>query len=200
MIPARPVIRVATWNIRAAIGPGEPFPPGWWRHVDRSRLARIGAHLATLDADVVALQEVAVMTVDGDLLAQPAVLAEATGLVAHYGAVHHTSFAEPADGRVVGAGLWGNALLTRHEPDDRVALGLPIGADREAVDPPGSGHPWSGRTFAECEPGVREARCVVAGTIHYAGGPLRVLSTHLAYAGAEQRRAQAAAVVELAVA
>jgi hypothetical protein len=32
-------IRVVTWNIRAAIGPGEPFPPAWWRHVRQDRLA-----------------------------------------------------------------------------------------------------------------------------------------------------------------
>jgi hypothetical protein len=55
MTGASPGIRVASWNIRAAIGPGEPFPPAWWRHVDRARLARISAVIGAIDADVVAL-------------------------------------------------------------------------------------------------------------------------------------------------
>ena len=62
-----PTIRVATWNIRAAIGPGDPFPPAWWRHVDNDRMARIGGIIADLDADLVGLQEVAVLTPNGDL-------------------------------------------------------------------------------------------------------------------------------------
>src|SRR6476659_95811 len=54
VLPAR--LRVVTWNIRAAIGPGEPFPPAWWRHVRRDRLERIAGILADLEPDVVTLQ------------------------------------------------------------------------------------------------------------------------------------------------
>ena len=71
-------MRVATWNIRAAIGPGEPFPAGWWRHVTDERFERICALIRELDADVVALQEVAFYDVDGEVRDQPLALARRT--------------------------------------------------------------------------------------------------------------------------
>jgi endonuclease/exonuclease/phosphatase family metal-dependent hydrolase len=51
-------MRVVTWNIRAGIGPGEPFPPAWWRHVRDDRLERIASTLLEIDPDVAGLQEV----------------------------------------------------------------------------------------------------------------------------------------------
>ena len=47
-------LRVVTWNIRSAIGPG-PFPDRWWSRIDADRLRAIGAFVSTLDADLVAL-------------------------------------------------------------------------------------------------------------------------------------------------
>jgi hypothetical protein len=35
-------LRVVSWNIRSAIGPG-PFPDRWWRRIDADRLRAIGA-------------------------------------------------------------------------------------------------------------------------------------------------------------
>jgi len=35
-------LRVVSWNIRAAIGPG-PFPDRWWSRIDADRLRAIGA-------------------------------------------------------------------------------------------------------------------------------------------------------------
>lgn len=193
-------LRLATWNIRAAIGPGEPFPPAFWRHVDRRRLERIAGIIAGLDADVVALQEVGVMTVDGELLDQPAELARLTGREVRYAATHSTPFVEPADGRVVGATLWGNALLSRLPFADVVGIGLPGGADDELVEPAGSGSPLAGVAFAAAPTGTREPRCVVGARFATAAGEVDVLATHLSYAGAGQRRAQAEALVRMATA
>ena len=106
-------LTVATYNIRAAIGPGEPFPSSWWRHVRPERLERIAAVIGALDADVVTLQEVAVVNVDGVLMDQPAQLARLTGSEVRYAAAGHFAIVDPESGRVVGTSLWGNAVLAR---------------------------------------------------------------------------------------
>ncbi len=192
-------MRIATWNIRAAIGPGEPFPPAWWRHVQRERLQRIGEIIGRLDADVVALQEVTVMTVDGDLLDQPLELARATGMVVRYGAVHTFALVEPDTGRSIGAATWGNALLTRDEVMDGFAIGLPGGADDDLVEPAESDLPLSGVTFLDAPYGTREPRCAVGGSVSFpSGAPVTIANTHLTYAGTAQRLAQAGALAGLA--
>lgn len=191
MVSAAPTLRVATWNIRAAIGPGEPFPPAWWRHVGRDRFERIAQQIVELDADVVALQEVALLTPNGELFDQPLELARLTGTHVRYAAVHAFALIEPEDGRAIGAATWGNALLTRVPLDDGFAIGLPLGGDDDPVEPPGSEHPLGGVPFAEAPYGTREPRCAVAGRVAGPWGDLAVVTAHLAYAGAEQRRAQA---------
>jgi len=103
---------VATWNIRAAIGPG-PFPSFWWRHIDRARLERIARFIAGLDADVVALQEVGLMTVDGELVEMPGDLGRLTGMAARYAALRTFPIVDPESGATTGTGLWGNAILSR---------------------------------------------------------------------------------------
>lgn len=190
MVPAPPTVTVATWNIRAAIGPGEPFPPAWWRHVERDRLERIARQIVDLDADVVALQEVALLTPHGDIIDQPHELARLTGRHVRYAAVHAFTLIEPEDGRTIGAATWGNALLTRVPIDDGFAIGLPLGTDNEPVEPPGSGHPLAGVRFADAPYGTREARCAVGGRVTGPWGDVAVVSAHLTYAGAEQRRTQ----------
>ena len=117
-------MRVATWNIRAAIGPGEPFPPAWWRHVRRERLERIARVIVDLDADVVALQEVALLTPNGEVLDQPLELAQLAGRHVRYAAVHAFALIEPENGRAIGAATWGNALLTREPLEDGFARGI----------------------------------------------------------------------------
>ena len=191
MAPALPTVRVATWNIRAAIGPAEPFPPAWWRHVRRDRFERIAQHIVDLDADVVALQEVALLTPHGELFDQPLELARLTGRHVRYAAVHAFALIEPEDGRAIGAATWGNALLTRVPLDRGFANGLPSGADDDPVEPSGSGHPLAGVPFAEAPYGTREPRCAVGGRVRGPWGSLTVVTAHLAYAGAEQRRTQA---------
>jgi endonuclease/exonuclease/phosphatase family metal-dependent hydrolase len=196
-VPA--TIRVATWNIRAAIGPGEPFPPAWWRHVRRDRFERIAQVIVDLDAEVVALQEVAVLTPDGEVFDQPLELARLTGRQVRYAAVHAFALVEPEGGRGIGAATWGNALLTRVPVRDGFAVGLPMGADDALVEPRGSGLPLAGVTFFDAPYGTREARCAVGGRVAVAGGKLAVVNAHLTYAGTQQRHAQADELARIAV-
>jgi endonuclease/exonuclease/phosphatase family metal-dependent hydrolase len=191
-------VRVATWNIRAAIGPGEPFPPAWWRHVRRERFERIAEQIVALDADVVALQEVALLTPNGDLFDQPLELARLTGRHVRYSAVHTFPLIEPEDGRAIGAATWGNALLTHAPLDDGFAIGLPLGGDDDPVEPPDSGLGLAGVRFADAPYGTREPRCAVGGRLARPWGDLAVATAHFAYAGAEQRRAQADELARIA--
>lgn len=198
MAPSPARLRVATWNIRAAIGPGEPFPPSWWLHVDVGRLARIGRQIDTLDAEVVALQEVTIMTVDGALLDQPSELARLTGRHVRYSAAHAFPLIRPEDGVTIGVATWGNALLTRAPVSDGFGRGLPIGLDDEPVEPVDSGLPLAGVTYAQAPYGTREPRSVVGGRLPRAHGAVAVLGTHLTYAGVSQRSAQARALARMA--
>ncbi len=183
-------LRVVTWNIRAAIGPGEPFPPAWWRHVRRDRLARIGGILAGLAPHIVTLQEVTLMTPDGEIHDQPADLARDLGLSARYAAVHAFPLVEPETGIAIGTASWGNAVLTRVPLADGVARGLPRAADDDLVEDPGAHHPLAGIRYADTDPGHREPRCVVGGTVAGVG----VATAHLTYIGRDQRRRQADAL------
>ncbi len=182
--PAR--LRVVTWNIRAAIGPGEPFPPAWWRHVRRDRLARIAAFVVGVDADVVTLQEVTIMTPDGEIHDQPAELARLTGRSVRYAATHAFPLIEPESGRAIGAAMWGNAVLTRRPLDDGFGLGLPQPADDDMIEPPAA--------YGDTEPGHREPRCAVGGTVD----GIAVATAHLTYIGRDQRRRQAEALLAVA--
>jgi len=196
---SRARLRVATWNIRAAIGPGEPFPPAWWRHVRRDRLERIGAMLAAFDADVVTLQEVTIMNVDGEIHDQPAELARLTGRIARYGAVHAFPLVEPETGRAIGSASWGNTVLTRTPLRDGFTTGLPRAADDDLVEPPGADHPLAGVRYADTEPGHREARCAVGGRLPLAdGSDVGIATAHLTYIGRRQREAQATTLARLA--
>ena len=193
-----PTIRVATWNIRAAIGPGEPFPPAWWRHVRRDRLERIAAIITDLDADMVALQEVALLTPNGDLLDQPAELARLTGMEVRYGAVHAFALIEPENGRAIGAATWGNAILSRRPLEDGFAVGLPVGADDAHVEPVDSPSELAGVSFADAPYGTREPRTAVGGRLAGPGPRVAIVDAHLTYAGTDQRRGQVEALAAIA--
>ncbi len=187
-------LRVVTWNIRAAIGPGEPFPPAWWRHVRQDRLEAIAAFIRALDADVVTLQEVTILTADGVVHDQPAELARLTGLSVGYGAVHSFPLVEPERGRAIGSAMWGNAILTREPIVDGFTEGLPRAADDDLVEPVGTDHPLAGARYGDVEPGHREARCAVGGVVAGTG----IVTTHLTYIGREQRTHQVEALAAIA--
>ena len=186
-------LRVVTWNIRAAIGPGEPFPPAWWRHVRRDRLERIAAILRDLDPDVATLQEVSILTPDGDVLDEPAELARMMGRNVRYAAVHAFPLVEPETGRAIGMASWGNAILGRTPMSDGFARGLPRAADDDLIEPRGADHPAAGIRYGDAEPGHREPRCVVGAVV----GGATVATAHLTYLGREQRRRQAAALKDV---
>jgi endonuclease/exonuclease/phosphatase family metal-dependent hydrolase len=185
---------VVSWNIRAGIGPGEPFPPAWWRHVRLDRLEAIAGFIAALRADAVTLQEVSILNVDGAVVDEPALLAAWTGLPVRYGAAHAFPLVDPGTGATVGSAMWGNALLTRHPVADGFVRGLPRAADDDHVEPAGVDHPLAGVRYADVEPGHREARCAVGGRT----GPVRVVTAHLTYIGRDQRRRQVEALADLA--
>ncbi len=201
--PAR--LRVVTWNIRAAIGPGEPFPPAWWRHVSLARLERIAAILRDLDPDIATLQEVSILTPDGWLLDLPAELGRLTGRHVRYAAVHSFPLVEPETGRAIGMASWGNAILSREPLANGFAVGLPRAADADIVEVVGARHhasdephPLIDVRYGDTEPGHREPRCVVGGTVGSPDlGAVTMATTHLTYIGRAQRRAQAEALAAI---
>lgn len=185
-------LRVATFNVRAAIGPG-PFPKRWWRRCDVGRLERIAAVIDDLRADdVVALQEVALLALDGDIVDQAAVLARMSGMAHRYGAVR-TWVAEEG-GRVTGAGLFGNALLARGPLADPALLALPRAPDDALVEPAGSRREGSGLTYRDVRATIRESRCAILATVATDVGPLRVASAHFSHVGSGERGLQARAL------
>lgn len=180
-------LRVATFNVRAAIGPG-PFPDRWWRRCEPRRLERIATVITELHADVVALQEVALLALDGAVVDQAAELGRLTGMAHRYGAVR-TWEAQEEDG-THGAGLFGNALLARGEVRDARTLALPA-ADVDAfIEPAGSDRPGAGIRYRDAPLTIREPRCAVLATID----GLRVASAHLSHVGSGERALQAAAL------
>lgn len=183
-------LRVATWNIRAAIGPEKPFPDRWWRLVDADRLRAIGEFLAALDADVIALQEVALASRNGDLLDNAGDLARQLGMDVRYGATR--TFAIEEAGRTTGGGCFGNALLSRLPIEGSRAVMLPMAADDAYVEPPGADHPVAGIRYADAPEGTHEPRtlllCEVAG--------IAIASAHLSHIGSGERALQVAATID----
>jgi len=189
-----PVVVVATYNIRAAIGPGDPFPAAWWRHVERSRLERIGVIIGELGADVVSLQEVALLTADGEHLDMAAELGRMTGYATRYAAVAGFPIVDPDHGRTIGACLWGNAILSRLPIRTAETIGLPVALDGDLIEPAESDHHLAGVPYTAAPNGAREGRCLLRVDVDGPRGPLSIVSTHLTHVGSGQRRTQAEAV------
>jgi endonuclease/exonuclease/phosphatase family metal-dependent hydrolase len=152
--------------------------------------------VAGFEPDVVALQEVPLMTVDGVTTDMAGELGRALGLESRYAAVHHLPVIEPETGAVVGAYMWGNAILSRYRILSSRTIGLPVPADDDLVEPDGSGRELAGVRYRDVEPGMREGRCALVCTIDDGSGPVTVLSTHLSYIGSTQRRRQAEEIAE----
>lgn len=183
-------LRVATWNVRAAIGPG-PFPERWWRRIDGERLRAIGEVITALDADVVALQEVAVLTFDGELVDNAADLARHARLEVRFAATRHFAILE-ADGRQSGAGLFGNALLSRVRFGATRTVALPMAPDTAYVEPPGADHPAAGTRYIDAPATIREPRCALIAEI----GGWTIGSAHFSHIGSRERALQAAKTVD----
>lgn len=172
-------LRVVTWNIRAAIGTG-PFPDRWWTRIDADRLRAIGSFIASLEADVVALQEVALVSRDGAIVDNAGEVGRQLGMDVRFGAVRTFAF----DG---GAGVFGNALLARHPMTDVATVTLPQAPMDAFVEPPGADHPAAGVTYANAPATVREPRCLLLASV--AG--LRIGTAHLSHVGSGERLLQA---------
>lgn len=179
-------LRVVSWNIRSAIGPG-PFPDRWWSRIDHDRLRNIGSFIAELDADLVALQEVALVSRDGDLVDNAGDLGRQLGMEVRYGAVR--SFEVIERGVPAGVGCFGNALLSRVPIGESHAVALPMAPTDAFIEPPGTDHPAAGIRYADAPDHVREPRCLLLADV--AG--LMVGCTHLSHIGSAERALQATA-------
>ncbi|HYI66781.1 MAG TPA: endonuclease/exonuclease/phosphatase family protein [Candidatus Limnocylindrales bacterium] len=188
-MPVAGQILVMTWNIRAAIGPG-PFPDRWWSRIDPDRLAAIGSFIAGVDADLIALQEVALLSRDGDLVDNAGDLARQLGMQVRFGAVR--TFEVVEDGATVGVGCFGNALLSRTGFRSSRTVALPAAPEDALVEPAGSGHRLAGVRFADAPPTVHEPRCLLLAEV--AG--LLVGSTHFSHIGSGERLLQARATAD----
>ena len=169
-------LRVVSWHIPAAIGTG-PFPHRWWSRIDAGRLRAIGSFLSSLDADVVALQEVALVSRNGDLVDNAGDLARQLGMEVRYGAVR--TFAVTDADEIVGVGCLGNALLSRRPIARSHTVALP-GAPLEAfIEPPGADHPAAGMTYLDGPDIIREPRCLLMAEID----GLRIGTAHFSHVG-----------------
>lgn len=182
-------LRVVSWNIRAAIGPG-PFPDRWWQRIDADRLRAIGAFLSTLEADVIALQEVALLSRDGELIDNAGDLGRQLGMEARYGAVR--TFGVTDDGTVTGAGCFGNAILSRPPIASAQTVALPAAPLDAYVEPPGANHAAAGLRYADAPADIREPRCLLLVEVH----GWTVGSTHFSHVGSGERLLQATATVD----
>ena len=181
--------RVVTWNIRAAIGPG-PFPDRWWSRIDADRLRAIGLFLSTLEPDLIALQEVALLSRDGELIDNAGDLGRQLGMHVRYGAVRAFS---ATDGQAVsGVGCFGNALLSREPPHASRTLALPAAPIDALVEPAGADHPAAGISYADAPASIREPRCLLSGELD----GVAVGTAHFSHVGSGERLLQAQATVQ----
>ena len=179
-------MKVATWNIRSAIGPG-PFPDRWWSRIDADRLRAIGSFIGGMDVDLIALQEVALLSRDGDLVDNAGDLARQLGMQVRFGAVR--TFEVVEDGELRGVGCFGNALLSRMPFRTSRALGLPMAGIEALVEPAGARLPEAGLRYADAPSSIREPRCLLLGEVD----GLTIGSAHFSHVGSGERLLQAEA-------
>ncbi|MGZ8481776.1 MAG: endonuclease/exonuclease/phosphatase family protein [Candidatus Limnocylindria bacterium] len=191
MTDAPAALRVATWNIRAAIGTEKPFPDRWWRLIDAARLRAIGEFLAGIDADIVALQEVALASRDGALLDNAGDLARQLGMDVRYGATR-TFAATAPDGTVIGAGCFGNAILSRVPISSWRAAMQPAAPADALIEPAGSSAEGAGVRYRDAPDWIREPRTLLVAHV----ARIAFVSTHLSHRGSGERGLQAAATVD----
>ena len=160
-------MRVATFNVLSGRTPGED-------HVDAGRFA---AAVASLDADVLALQEVDRGQPRSGYVDLAGVAAEAGGAIEHRFAAAMTglpdgSWTPTIDSDPADAPAYGIALLSRHPVTDWQVVRLPPLPVRVPYRWPGARRlSW-----------VRdEQRVAVLATVASPLGPLRVAATHVSF-------------------
>jgi endonuclease/exonuclease/phosphatase family metal-dependent hydrolase len=129
------------------------------------------------------------VTVDGARHDTAGELAALLRLPHRYGATRHFAIAE-ADGRISGAGLFGNALLSRLPIGPSRTVAMPMAPTTAFVEPPGSNQAHAGVRYADADDGVREPRCLLLADID----GLAIGVTHLSHIGSSERELQAAAL------
>ena len=177
-------LRVASWNIRATIGPG-PFPDRWWSRIDADRLRAIGTFLSSLKVDLVALQEVALVSRNGDLVDNAGDLARQLEMDVRFAAVR--TFSVIDGDTVTGVGCFGNALLSRVPVRTSRTVALPAAPIDDFVEPAGVDHPAAGIRYADAPSSIREPRCLLLLEVD----GLTVGSTHFSHVGSGERLLQA---------
>ncbi|MDQ3690153.1 MAG: endonuclease/exonuclease/phosphatase family protein [Chloroflexota bacterium] len=180
--------RVVTWNIRAAIGPG-PFPDRWWARIDAERLRAIGDLLGSTDAEIIALQEVALLSRDGALIDNAGDLARQLGMEVSFSAVR--TFSVMDGDAVTGVGCFGNALLSRTPIFAARTVALPAAPMDALIEPHGVDHRAAGISYADAPASVREPRCLLIAQVD----GLTIGSTHFSHNGSGERLLQAVATV-----
>lgn len=137
-----------------------------------------------------ALQEVAVLSSEGDLVDNPGDLARQLGTGVRFGAVRTFGATDEA-GAVNGAGLFGNALLSRLPMESAGTVALPMADPQSLVEPPGAHHPAAGVRYADAPATIREPRTLLWARV----GGLLVGCTHFSHVGSGERALQADATV-----
>lgn len=181
-------LQVMTFNIHGGLGPARE---GAWEDFYKGRihLDPVIACIRDAQPDLVALQEVAVLSLNGRTLDQPRVIAEALGMDYRYGPANSVKL--PDREGVYGMYLFGNMVLSRMPIVHSRFHGLHAPADADTVDPPGSRSPGAGLTYRQSAPGWREPRGLLQTDIDTPEGLLVFASTHLSWIGQEQIARQA---------
>ncbi len=139
--------------------------------------------------DLVALQEVALVSRNGDLIDNAGDLARQLGMEAHYAAVRSFDVVE-ADARV-GVGCFGNALLSPRPLRGGRCVALPSAPSDAYVERPGTDHPAAGVRYADAPPTIREPRCLLVACLD----TLTIGTAHFSHIGSGERLLQAQATV-----
>ena len=108
-----------------------------------------------------------------------------------YGATRTFAVNAP-DGAVIGAGCFGNAILSRVPISSWRAAMLPTAPDDALIEPAGSAAEGAGLRYRDAPEWFREPRTLLVA--HVAG--VAFVSTHLSHRGSGERALQAAATVE----
>jgi endonuclease/exonuclease/phosphatase family metal-dependent hydrolase len=147
---------------------------------------------------VVALQEVALLNIDGVIHDQATALAAMTEMEARFAAAWHFPLPEPHYGEpAAGAGLLGNAILSRLPITASRTTALPQAPESAEIEPAGSGHTLSGVRYTDLDRPVRQPRSALTVTVTLPdGGDLTAISTHFSHIGSGERLLQASAMAE----
>ena len=101
------------------------------------------------------------------------------------------TFEVAEDGATVGAGCYGNALLSRTGFRASRTVALPAAPMAAFVEPAGAGHRLAGIRYADAPSSVREPRCLLLAETN----GLTVGSAHFSHIGSGERLLQAEATV-----